>query len=666
MEVKKKTTFNPKWIELADSYRALQGEVEKVNPFLAGLVEDTRLHFSTSRGTFGFKEGRTMLRAFINTDIINEVTNAEDLNKKSDQFFKIADYFKKEGEDGNGYRGFHSLVIMYRYLYKSGILTDLFCIEDKSPKTLINKGRLEEFLKNEYISSDKTFLVEMRKGYPCIFTLDLRAQFLADYAVKALSHSRSTWRQNHNGIVIGRDLTVWYDSHGEQLRSYKDMNGERFAALVEHVLKTYHEKQDLAQAMYFVFDIYQQAIYDHPKHNFFEDSLVWNSQMIMDQFIPMNIAGGYKMIFMGQDKNIPAYDKVLFCSTGMNHRYANAHRLGSRAVDLTQIKSDLYKRIVINFISSTAYTDYNRFNTLFCFLEKRKKGRDLDYIDRHDLNAYHKLLTTIKSHGKPLASEARNSYVSRAVGILQWAEDNKFIRIEDGAWDNFKFFKCIIRPNPKAIPKEWLPLIRKGLVILAANGYMGKIALWIFDLQLFGDTRPGQICNTDIGNLTYNATTGTMEGRAVEKNSYGNKVRIMYSTRQTRILEEIIEESAQVRAKCPVDGPVNNLFVYQCGKYHNYKFRVFTIETYNRYLKKASEMMGLPKIVSGNIRDTYMTIVSRHARKNGLNDLQRMVLTHHRRKVSTNAYVELDLDIFLEQGNSINVGHLKRLDGHAY
>ena len=81
---------------------------------------------------------------------------------------------------------------------------------------------------------------------------------------------------------------------------------------------------------------------------------------------------------------------------------------------------------------------------------------------------------------------------------------------------------------------------------------------------------------------------------------------------------------------------------------------------YNEYLAKACKLVGLTKFTTGNVRDTYMTAVRRHARANGLTDLQESILTHHRNKVSTNSYVDIELDFFLEKGNAVNIGRLKR------
>ena len=85
-----------------------------------------------------------------------------------------------------------------------------------------------------------------------------------------------------------------------------------------------------------------------------------------------------------------------------------------------------------------------------------------------------------------------------------------------------------------------------------------------------------------------------------------------------------------------------------------------TTTSYDAFLEKACNLMGIDRFTSGNVRDTYYTAVRRHTRANGLTDLQESVLTHHRNKVSTNSYVDVELDLFLELGNAINIGRLKR------
>ncbi len=660
--------LNPKMQEIVDTYKARLSEFIARNPFVGNLIEKIRQAYSKYRGRFGYKDGRILMRGFTESGAVDVITDQNKLNERSDVFFLIADTFKEMPEREEGFRGMYILTLFYRYLYKIGMLDERFLFREKSPKTLLCKGRLYEYLQNEYEGWDSTCIVPLRKQYPAIFTLKLRAPFIKDYAVKALSHSRSDWRKNHACIKIGQDLTIWYDTQGKPLRDYRDMNGARLSDAVEHVLKTYTKHNDIAQAMYFVFDLYQVAIREHPKHNFFADSHVWNSMIVMDQKLPMNIAAGYKMILPGQTEEIPGYEKVVFCLTGSRAVYANNHRFGIRSVDLSRIKSEFYRRIVINFMASNRYTGFDRVCELFSYLEKRKDGKHLELIDKHDLNGYRRHLCKLRGRKKNerVTAEPKNSYMNRARKILNWAKDKGYLCIDEDAFDDFSVFKTVYRPNPKPLPKEYLVKIKAALTELAKTDYKAQLSLWSFEIQLFGDTRPGQICDIDICKLRYRPSTGTFESVNIEKNSSRELVEVRYSAYQTRIIENIIEATAELRAMCPIDGPEDNLFVYCCGKYRNNEFKVLTVDLYNKYLYKACRLVGLPNYNSGNIRDTYMTAIRRYVRAKGLTDLQESVLTHHRNKISTNSYVEVELDLFLEKGNAVNIGRLKRHVNNQY
>ena len=269
----------------------------------------------------------------------------------------------------------------------------------------------------------------------------------------------------------------------------------------------------------------------------------------------------------------------------------------------------------------------------------------------------------MKAHnGERVKADHKNSFIRNTRKILKWAEDKGYIHIEEGAWDDFTIFKTMYRPTPKPLPKEYLVSIKAALEELAKTDYRAQLVLWAFEIQLFGDSRPGQICTIDITRLRYRPSTGTFEAVAIEKNGFREFVEVRYSAHQTRIIEDVIEATAELRAKCPVDGPENNLFVYSCGKYRNNEFKVLSVTMYNEYLARACRMVGLKEFTTGNIRDTYMTAVRRHARANGLTDLQESILTHHRNKVSTNSYVDIELDLFLEKGNAVSIGKLKRHD----
>lgn len=653
--------LNPKLEKLVNTYKNWLSEFITRNPFIGNLIEKVRQAYSMQRGRFGYHDGRILMRGFVESGAIDIVTDQDKLNERSDAFFMVADTFKDMPERDEGRRGMYVLSFFYRYLYRKGLLDERFLFREKSPKTLLRRGRLYEFLQNEYEGWDSTCIIEQRRNYPVIFTLNLRAPFLKDYAVRALSHSRDSWRQNRAGIEIGRQITIWYDAQGEPLNDYRDMTGARLSAAVDHILKTYTTHYDIAQAMYFIFDLYQAAILEHPKHDFFADSHVWNSIIVMDQKLPMSVAAGYKMVLPGQTENLPGYEKVVFCLTDSRTIYANDHRFGIRSVDLSRIKSEFYRRIVVNFIAANRYTGFDRTCELFSYLEKRKNGKNLDHIDKHDLNGYRRHICGLKGRkGERITADPKNCYIRNAKKILQWAEDKDYLHIEKDAWNDFDIFKTIYRPMPKPLPKEYLLKVKAGLTELAKTDYRAQLALWVFEIQLFGDTRAGEICKTDITKLRYRPSTGTFESVSVEKNSFMDVVEVRYSAHQTRILEDIIETTAKLRATCPIDGPENNLFVYNCGKYRNNEFKVMTTTSYDAFLEKACNLMGIDRFTSGNVRDTYYTAVRRHTRANGLTDLQESVLTHHRNKVSTNSYVDVELDLFLELGNAINIGRLKR------
>lgn len=654
IDPRKGRILNPRFSNLAKTYASLSEKLREASAFLADMVEKTRERFSRMRGNFGYMECREFIHALFETGVTNIIHSQEDMNTHPEAFFMLADNFLVKAEKEHRYRGYHALTMFYRHMYKTGVLTEEFCFRNNSPKTLLAKGRLEEFLRDEYEGSDHTCIVQMRTNYPAIFSLKLRAAFLKEYVVRALSHSRSDWRKSLRSVEIGRDIAAWYDAQGEPLRDFKDMNGARLDAAVKHIFGVYTERKELANAMYFIFDLYQVAMLDHPKHNFFADTFSWNAVLVMDQRLPMNIANGYRIVFAGVDRNLPGYEKVVFCITGQNHKYANDHRYGVRAFNLSAIKSEFYRRIVVNYIATTKHTGMTRLTTVFSYLETRKQGKNLDVIITKDMNGLRRHLS---GRGK---AENKNSYLRSATAILCWARDEGYLSFDDEAMDDFKWFKTLYRPKPQPLPKDWLCRIKAGLEKLAENDYRAQIALWIFELILFGDSRSGQLCNIDLMNLHYSDVTGTLEYRAIEKNSYREVVTINFSTVQTRILEDAIDMSAAIRAKCPVNGIENNLFIYSCGKYRNNEFKVMSNTTLNQQLQKACKLVGLPKITTGNLRDTYMTSLRRHAHEKGYTDLQTSILTRHRRKVSTNSYVDLDLDSFLKKGNGIYIGNLKR------
>lgn len=652
-----KKSFNPILAQLATTYKAASAEIESVNPFLATIIEETRIAFSKHRGFFGYHEAKAMFRGFKATDAINRIHNLSDFDKNPQLFWELCEYFKKEQKDGIGTRGLSAVRLFYHELNKRNIFTKKFAMADKSPIEHLKRGNLSKFLKEEFVCTKDTFLIKYeKKALPYLLSLNYKSEVLKQATLLAIENTRRKSERCKDDMVIAKESESWFED-SENIKTYKDLTIQRFINAMEVVKKRYSGKR-LKKAMNFLFDMYSVMIRKYPNYNFFHDSYLWNSQMILDQRVPIQICNGYQIVFMGRESNLPGYEKILFCANNADRLSANGHRFGMHACDLSGVKTEYYRMILVNFGSSYFSNNVDRAATFFKWLEKyktHKKCEDnrIKHISTDEMMAYRAYITR-----KLKEAESRNRLIGGAKKIILWATSMNYIDLEIGALNDFTLFKTIYRPNSRCLTKCEIETLIETLEELGKTDIRCLLALHILIIQLFVDTRAGEICAISLKRLRFNSD-GTSKYVSMEKNAGKEMVKIRYSKSATKVILEAIEATQEIRAKCPIDGPKDSLFLYDAGETWAHNFKVMITDTYNNALAKACEYAHLQKITSGHIRDTYMTTVARFAHKNNLTELQKAILTRHATKVSTSRYIDINLDSFLRASDGIKLGNIK-------
>ncbi|MCR5827557.1 MAG: hypothetical protein K6G53_03985 [Bacteroidales bacterium] len=648
-------------MKLSKTYAALLKKLRRRNAFLAEHVDYVRNH-NQSKQRFALAHGRVMIEAMLATRSIDKIQEGNDLGRHPELFWELADYMKCKMSKKQSAIGLDGLATLYEYSYTMGYIGEEFD-EHRLPirEHLRQWSFMKAFFRNGFERSDLTHLVKYRKTARGAFvTVKYRGAYLQDITLRHFEVARRKNLRSRDYVqFVINDAGAWLDGLGDPINTVEDLTTTKWSQAISH-FKIAYEGARRCDALRYLFDIYQLAITENPDHNFFSDSYLWCREMVFDFHLPYQLAHGYELVPVGTADIYPAYEKVIFVFDKRYYKIANSHRLALMAHDYSSIKTEYYRLIIINY---GAHNSCKRVENVLFFqwLEQRKMNSgtyetNLKHVDRKEAYAYRAFV--FKAYQEP---ETRNTKLGSAKAYLRWAVENGYMTADQNIWECFN----LVRTRIKSITKKThcltnveLVAIETTLEMMAANDVRALLALHLFRIQLFVETRAGELCDITLSNLQFNRDGSCTYFAPKQKNSGKDSVEVLFPPTATQAILDVIEITAETRASCPLSC-ADNLFIYETGHIHAGEFMVLSVEAYNIQLKKASRIAGLHiEVLSSHVRDTYMTTMKRFCHEHGLTELQRMVLVKHNRRSTINYYLDINRSDFLTKANRLTFGKI--------
>lgn len=649
---------------LIQTYDALLERIDEHSAFLAELIKKVRAYNrNISRHPFGFAEGRALMTALLETGTASLIMKSEDVDNHPELLWILADHMKKDPDRERSGIALTGLAWFYKTLFGMGLIGSRFddyriAITDHLHRSSV----FVSFLRDSYESSETTFTIQYDPHMKsALVSVSYRGSYLQDITIRHFGMARRKWRRSKDDVsFIVHEAGAWMDNQGEPINSCEELTATRLQETIDHFIDTYkgHRRED---ALRYVFDIYQLAITDNPDYPFFEDSYLWRREMVFDLTLPMKLAQGYQFVPLGSSDN-PPHEKVLFLLDASERKFSNTHRFSVIACDYSSVRTDHYRSIIVNYAAETSCRRFNNPRTFFTWIENRKR-RDGDFdatLTHFSTNEAYAFRAFVSR--KYRDNGTRNGIFGTTKSILRWACDKGLITVDHDAWEAFKWCRTRKRAkksNARCLSNLELAAIEETLERMAEKDVKALMALFVFQIQLFVDTRPIELCDMNLNHFHLNAD-GTATYFAIEKNSGSDPVEILYPPTAASTILDAIDATAKTRASCPLDC-ANRLFLYNAGPNKADGFMVLSVDAYNTQLKKASELAGLNIcVVSSFVRDTYMTSIQRFCHEHGLLGLQRMVLTKHARRQTINNYLDINQSDFLTKANRLTFGTIKR------
>lgn len=633
----------------ADAAKAVDGIQEK-NPFIAGILDEIAVDRKNvdHPGYHGVIEITKLLRL---TKLECVLTNPKSIDGHPEAFWKLMDEAKRQDCLSATPRAVTALLKLYINFDKRGYLGKTFYSHPLSPKDVLRTRPFKEFLLNNFCHSEDTYLLTYSQNkHPRYLTLRYKNKALCEMVVNAFTQSLNKYDRKVASMNVLYVFESWFGKAGAQVKDYKDLDEKLLTAGIQYI-KEHYEDEMRKDNMRFLFHFYKCQMLMHPEHDFFRNSHIWTSSLVLDRRIPLHIADGYKFAVFGQASDIDQQGGVLMVVRDGHLRSANGRSNRVFMFDMKDITEPTYWKALSRYIIRNSYLNITYLRTFLLWLQDWKKtcGTDPLTITSVDTNEYRTQMTHLYSNGN-----ARNNRQNHISLFLRWADDENLIHVMPGAIAAFEPFptKYVTAPGP--LSKRTITKIRETLKEMGRETQRYLLVEAIIRLIVTTEVRVGQLCSlrTDTMKFQKNGIIYTYSRR---KNGGHDQHEQKFLPRCADIIREVYEMTEPTRRQCPAGSFENMLFVYKDAACSQMPFGVLTTNKVGQDIREACLKAGLEPVTCGNFRDTYMTAVTAFARKHKLTELQQAMLTKHANKYSTRSYSRVHLDEILRAAKDITI-----------
>lgn len=639
-------------------------KLDERNHFLAVLITSVRRNPKGERNVyFTTREIKHVARICIALGLDNTVKSMKDFDDV-DTFWDMIDEARRQPAEEH-WNGYQSAVYAVCYFYNRLRLTDVFSEEFKehehSPYYMLGKDRLLRIISSPETDRESYFSLCSHPGLRrpvCI--LNFKSTFLRARLIKTLRVHRINDHSDGDSVSVVEEFESWFKDP-ENINNYTDFTAIRFDDACKHINKTYPDDVKAREFRYkLLFDVWQDIILDYPKHNFFEDSYLYNTELILNGYTALNLARGYQLVLVGLNEELPPIGLIQFVVTRNELRTASGRRYCQRSFDTTMITDLHWRKALVNY-AAYCITNGNRayvhvVNPLVKLINHKYESdcKDKYHIKAEDLYWMKMQLY----HRNNIVTSTKSTVFNGIKTFLRYAERGGYITIEPRATKRIKSISSRYEPNSRSLSMKEINAIDESFDILAQKALHYQYSKIIFHIQLNSEARIGEICSILLDTIRFNED-GTCSVYEKIKNNGRDMMYREYNTLATQLIRDAMDLSREIRQRCPIGGPRENIFLYTNDNHNSNHFSIMDVGRFNEDLGEACKNANVSHFSSGNIRDTTMTARKRLAAKTGLTDMETGAFVGHLQKMSTNSYFDMDFRDVLEATKGMNIGTKK-------
>ena len=441
----------------------------------------------------------------------------------------------------------------------------------------------------------------------------------------------------------------------ETITTADDFDSVTFWSQINFFRRLFNDnKQQLNRAVSAICDFYRFLVRTNPELKMFSDASNMSNALLFSQGLNRLIMKEYTFLTWSPDMDIVCpYEKVALILHGLNRYTTKLEKDDWRPIDLSDVKSDFYREIVLKYIvrniaNNTALITSANFAHLkeaVNFFYDMKRHADYPNKDEaHITNQEASLYRSFVMGGQhTTANQSRR--IQETKSLLSWAAEAGEISIDDMVIYYLVNLPVTHQNTATAIPDTDLVKILRFVINDSKTNETARLAYPIMRLQLETEFRIGTIVRLKTDCIRPTMKPDQFRIVTTHKTSYGDPSSFVISASTYRILMDAIENTETLRAQC-IDKETASYIFLRTGTLGIANIRV---EDYTGYIKDACRKTGCPVYTASNFRDTHMTKALEWAVREDKSDVELSILTSHKNIDTTkNHYIDWKMEEMLE------------------
>ena len=606
---------------------------------------------------FNWPETNTMIDLLYASGYVDKLHSFEDFADDINIFWDLIDCARENfiTENGKRNRGVVATCFLFDRLRHSHVFTKRFMDNPHSPYQLLGKKKLLNFLADNNVKRTNFFYLRYACNRFMEFVLPLNNHIINERIIITMSRHR-IYEGNaftSRAIVQGfGDLFM----NPEKFHSYADFNGAQLHYTIGQIMDRFVGESNLCRCtMKFLFDVYQDLVTDYPKHDFFVDNNLYSTELVLSGDVANKLAAGFKLVAAGRDEELPAYRKVMFIVDRNEYRTSSGRSVYLRSVDFSHILDDGWRRIMMNYAQHCVLEGNFQYNNVLHvigdYINENKSSANRYHISKADAT---EIKTRIVFRNE-LKTAAKNNYLFLFRHFIRWADRRGYLSVEDGALSKASNVRDRYCPEPHSVQGIDIKKIDDALTQLGNKSKRYLLSREAFHIQLNSETRAGEILSLLTGDIHFLEDGGCLVNHRA-KNAGDELNERIFSTIATDHLRKAMEISREERMSCPGEKMRKHIFLYKNEKSSRALYAVMSVNRYNIDIQDACRLAGIKPITSGNVRDTTITGLKKMANEKKLDWRVTNALVGHSKKISANAYYDIDFRDVIKAAKSVILG----------
>ena len=435
----------------------------------------------------------------------------------------------------------------------------------------------------------------------------------------------------------------------------KDFTEKVFWEQIKYARNRYNQSKDRLYAFRSIVEFYKYLIYDYPDFHLFENCKTIYPNLITNKsFVEKWIKNGYRFIVFATGVKYNGNDNIIFIVRGMDRLSSRLKSVDYIHINLSNIKSSLYRELVFKYVTSTASRLINYSPTLFSktlnFITELKKSNNYSngaelYLSCHEASL---VLDYIRSCYN---ASTRRHFIGTFRAFVSWCCSEKYLSVEESF-----FTELVVHIYQKQkssignIDDETTDILLKASKKKVEENPERYLAFdSVLRLMMQTNIRISSICSLKKNCITQNIKPGKYTITYVTKTSNGDNTDSTTITAADKTILDKMIELAEERLYPEVTFPMNEMiFLYRSLKSKR-TIRVVDKFSFRLFLHSLGKADDSVKYSALNLRKTYMTHAKDHVIRNKKSDAEYKALTKHSQtSITDKHYVKLNIEEYFE------------------